>query len=93
MYSLCVWAFYLRRQQRVGVEAPHAADQLVPGVDHVIHEGPIEQEPVGAAVHRDALRDLAVAETPHVGVALQEESVQTLFTDETEMTQKDVISY
>lgn len=75
---------YLSRQQRVGVEALHAADQLVLGVDHIVHKGPVDQEPIRASVHRNALRDLAVPETPHVGVTLVEETVQTLFTDETE---------
>lgn len=73
---------YLRGQQRVGVEALHAADQLVLGAHHVVHERPAEQEPVRASVHCDALWDLAVAEAPHVCVALKEETVQTLLTDE-----------
>lgn len=77
---------YLGRQQCVGVEALHAADQLVSGVDHIVHKGPVDQEPVGASVHRNALWDLAVPEAPHVGVTLVEETVQTLFTDETERT-------
>lgn len=77
---------YLSRKQCVGVEALHAADQLVSRVHHIIHKHPVEQEPIGASVHRDALWDLAVPETPHVGVTLVEETVQTLFTDETETT-------
>lgn len=75
---------YLSRQQRVGIEALHAADQLVPGVHHVVHKRPVQQEPVRASVHRDAVRDLAVAEAPHVCVTLKEEAVQTLLTDEAE---------
>lgn len=77
---------YLSRQQCVGVKALHAADQLVSGVHHIVHKGPVDQEPVGAAVHCDALWDLAVPEAPHVRVALEKEAVQTLFTDETERT-------
>lgn len=73
---------YLGGEQRVGVEVLHAADQFVPGVHHVIHEGAAEQEPIRAPVHGDALWDLPVSQAPHVGVALQEESVQTLFPDE-----------
>lgn len=73
---------YLSRQQRVGIEALHAADQLVLGVHHVVHKRPANQEPVRASVHGDALGDLAVPEAPHVRVALKEEAVQTLLTDE-----------
>lgn len=75
---------YLGRQQRVGVEALHAAHQLVLGVHHVVHKRPADQEPVRAAVHCDALWDLAVPEAPHVRVALKEETVETLLTDEAE---------
>lgn len=77
---------YLGGQQRVGVETLHAADQLVPGVDHIIHKAPVEQEPIRASIHRNALWDLSISKTPHVGVALVEETVQALFTDETERT-------
>lgn len=75
---------YLSGEQRVGVEALHAVDQLVPGVHHIIHEGAAEQEPIRASVHSNALWDLSVSQAPHVGVALQEESVQALFPDEAE---------
>lgn len=78
---------YLSRQQCVGVETLHAGDQLVSGVDHIIHKGPVKQEPIRSSVHRDALRDLTVAKPPHVGVTFIEETVQTLLTDETEATQ------
>ncbi len=79
---------YLSRQQCVGVESLHAADQLVSGVDHIVHKRPVDQEPIRAPVHRNALWDLAVPETPHVGVTLVEEAVQTLLTDETERTHR-----
>lgn len=81
---MCVRVRYLGGQQRVGVETLHAADQLVPGVDHIIHKAPVEQEPIRASIHRNALWDLSISKTPHVGVALVEETVQALFTDETE---------
>lgn len=83
---MCVRVRYLGGQQRVGVETLHAADQLVPGVDHIIHKAPVEQEPIRASIHRNALWDLSISKTPHVGVALVEETVQALFTDETERT-------
>lgn len=75
---------YLRGQQRVGIEALHAADQLVLGVHHVVYKRPVNQEPVRASVHGDALWDLAVAQAPHVCVTLKEETVQTLLPDEAE---------
>lgn len=85
-------ACYLSRQQCVGVEALHAGDQLVFGVDHIVNKGPVDQEPIRASVHRDALWDLAVPEPPHVGVTFIEESIQTLLTDETERTHGTRIS-
>lgn len=88
----CVCVCYLSRQQCVGVEALHAGDQLVFGVHHIVNKGPIDQEPIRASVHRNALWDLAVPETPHVGVTFVEESVQTLLTDETEGTHGTRIS-
>lgn len=78
------WCIYLSGQQRVGIEAFHAADQLIPGVDHVVHKAAVKQEPIGAAVHRNPFWDFSVPESPHVSVALIKESVQTLFTDEPE---------
>lgn len=78
---------YLGRQQCVGVESLHAGDQLVSGVDHIIHKTPVKQEPIRSSVHCDALWDLTIAKAPHVGVTLIEETVQTLLTDETEGTQ------
>lgn len=84
MVNVCVCVCYLCRQQCVGVEALHVADQLVSGVHHIIHKGPVEQEPIRASVYCNALWDLTVPEAPHVGVTLVEETVQTLFTDETE---------
>lgn len=86
---MCKCVRYLRGQQCVGVEALHAADQLILRVHHVIHKSPVEQEPIRAPVHGDALWDLAVSEAPHVGVALVEKTVQTLFTDESERMQSD----
>lgn len=73
---------HLRRQQGVGVESLHVGDQVVLRVDDIFHERAVEEEPVGAAVHRDALRDFAVAQPPHVGVALEEEPIQALLADE-----------
>lgn len=84
LYVVTVKGCHLSRQQRVGVEALHAADQLILGVHHVVHKRPANQEPVGASVHGDALWDLAVPEAPHVCVTLKEEAVQTLLTDEAE---------
>lgn len=78
---MCVRACYLSRQQRVGVETLHAGDQVVLGVDNIFHEPAVEEEPVGAAVHADAFWDLTVPQPPHVGVALVEQTVQTLLTD------------
>lgn len=78
-----MWIWYLGREQRVGIEPLHVADQLVSRVHNVVHKRPAEQEPIGSSVHGHALRDLAVSQTPHVGVALVEDSVQTLFADET----------
>lgn len=83
---MCACVCYLGRQQCVGVEALHAADQLVSGFDHIVHKGPVDQEPVRASVHCNALWDLAVPEAPHVRVTLVEETVQTLLTDEAERT-------
>lgn len=72
---------HLGRQQSVGVEAFHVGDQVVLGVDDILDEHAVEKEPVGPAVHRDALWDFTVAQPPHVGVALEEETIQTLLTD------------
>lgn len=72
---------YLRRQQSVGVEALHVGDQVVLGVDHILDEHAVEKEPVGPAVHRDAFWDFTVTQPPHVGVALKEQTIQTLLTD------------
>lgn len=72
---------YLGRQQCVGIEALHVGDQVVLGVYNVLHERTIEQEPIRTAVHRNAFWDFAVAKSPHVGVALKEKPVQTLFAD------------
>lgn len=72
---------YLGRQQSVGVEALHVGDQVVLGVDDIFHEHAVEKEPVGPAVHRDALRDFTVTQPPHVGVALVEQTIQSLLTD------------
>lgn len=83
---VCACVRYLGGQQRVGVKALHAADQLVLRVHHIVHEAAVDQEPVGASVHRDALWDLAVAEAPHVRVTLVEETVQALLSDEAEET-------
>lgn len=73
---------YLSRQQCVGIEKLHAADQFVLGVDHIIHKRSVKQEPIRASVHHYALRDCAVPKAPHVGVTLVEEPVQTLLTNE-----------
>lgn len=74
-------ACYLSRQQSVGVEAFHVGHQVVLRVDDVLHEHAVEKEPVGASVHADAFGDFAVTQPPHVGVALVEETIQTLLTD------------
>lgn len=73
---------HLSRQQGVGVETLHVGHQVVLRVDDVFHEQAVQEEPVGAAVHRDAFWDFAVAQPPHVGVALVKEPIQTLLTDE-----------
>lgn len=73
---------YLGRQQSVGVEALHVGDQVVLGVDDIFDEQAVEEEPVGPAVHWDAFWDFTVTEPPHVGVALKEQTIQTLLTDE-----------
>lgn len=83
---MCACVRYLGGQQRVGVKALHAADQLVLRVHHVVHKTPVDQEPVGASVHCNALWDLTVPEAPHVRVTLVEEAVQTLLSDEAEET-------
>lgn len=85
-WCVCACVRYLGGQQCVGVKALHAADQLVLRVHHVVHKAPVDQEPVGASVHCDALWDLAVPEAPHVRVTLVEEAVQTLLSDEAEET-------
>lgn len=72
---------YLSRQQSVGVETLHVGDQVVLGVDDIFHEYAVEKEPVGPAVHTDAFWDLTVPQPPHVGVALVEQTIQTLLTD------------
>lgn len=72
---------YLRRQQGVGVEALHVGHQVVLRVDDIFHKQAVQEEPVGAAVHRDAVRDFTVAQPPHVGVALVKEPIQTLLAD------------
>lgn len=86
LWRVCARVRYLGGQQCVGVKALHAADQLVLRVHHVVHKPPVDQEPVGAPVHSNALWDLAVAEAPHVRVALVEEAVQALLSDEAEET-------
>lgn len=63
---------YLGRQQGVGVEALHVGDQVVLGVNDILDEHAVEKEPVGPAVHRDALWDFTVTQSPHVGVTLKE---------------------
>lgn len=68
--SLC--ACYLGWQQSVGVEALHVGDQVIFGVDDIFHKQAVEEEPVGPAIHRDALWDFTVTQPPHVGVALIE---------------------
>lgn len=75
---------YLGRQQRVVVETLHADHKLVLRVHYVVHKAAVDQEPIGAAVHSHALRNFAIAEAPHVRVALVEEAVQALLTNETE---------
>lgn len=80
---------YLGGQQRVGVEALHVGHQVVLGVDDVLDKHAVEQEPVGAAVHRDAFRDFAIAQPPHVGVALEEEAIQALLADEPGQEEKN----
>lgn len=72
---------YLGWQQSVGVEALHVGDQVVLGVDDIFDEHAVEKEPVGPAVHRDAFWDFAVTQPPHVGVTLEEQTIQTLLTD------------
>lgn len=72
---------HLSRQQGVGVETLHVGDQVVLRVDDIFHKQAVQEEPVGAAVHRDAFRDFTVAQPPHVGVALVKEPIQTLLTD------------
>lgn len=75
---------YLSGQQGVGVEALHVRDQSVSRVHRIIHKTPVQEEPIRAAVHRDAFWDFTVAQSPHVSVALEEQTVQALFTDEAE---------
>lgn len=76
-----MYVCYLSRQQSVGVEALHVGDQVVLGVDDIFNEHSVEEEPVGPAVHRDTLWDFTVTQPPHVGVALEEKTIQTLLTD------------
>lgn len=73
---------HLGWQQRVGVELPQLGHQLVVRVHHVLHEAARQREPVGAPIHHDALGDVALAQPPHVGVALVEQAVQALLLDE-----------
>lgn len=79
--SVMLCACYLSRQQSVGVETLHVGNQVVLGVDDIFHEHAVEKEPVGPAVHADAFWDLTVPQPPHVGVALVEQTIQTLLTD------------
>lgn len=81
---VCARMHYLGRQQCVGVEPLHADHQLVLRVHHVVHEAAVDQEPIRAAIHSHARWNLAVAEAPHVRVALVEEAVQALLADEAE---------
>ncbi len=78
---VCECVCYLGRQQSVGVEALHVGDQVVLRVDDIFDKHAVEKEPVGSAVHRDAFWDFSVTQPPHVGVALEEETIQTLLTD------------
>lgn len=82
---------HLGRKQGVGVELLHFSHQIVCGEGHVLHKLAVQQEPIGAAVHGNALWDPPVPQAPHVGVALQEEPVQALFPDEPER-HKELIS-
>lgn len=72
---------YLSWQQSVGIEALHAGDQVVLGIDDVFNKVAVEEEPVGPAVHRNAFWDFTVAQPPHMGIALVEETIETLLTD------------
>ena len=69
------WATHLRREQRVGVELAQLGHQRVVRVHHVLHKAARQHEPVGAAVHHDARRDLPLAQAPHVRVTFMEEPV------------------
>lgn len=73
---------HLGRKQRVGVEVLHFGHQIICGERHILHKLPVQQEPIGAAIHCNALGDPPVPQAPHVGIALQEEPVQALFPDE-----------
>lgn len=72
---VCVCVCYLGWQQSVRVEALHADDQVVIGVDDIFDEHAVEKEPVGPTVHRDAFWDFAVTQPPHVCVTLKEQTV------------------
>lgn len=83
--ELASWAegrAHLGGEQGVRVELLQPRHQLVPGGDDVLHEAAGEREPIRAARHLQALWDAALAEAPHVVVALVEEAVQALLLDE-----------
>lgn len=73
---------YLGGEQSVGVELLQPRHQRVLGVDDVLHEAAGEREPIGAAGDLQALGDAALAQTPHVVVALVEEAVEALLLNE-----------
>lgn len=79
-----VWDTHLSRKQGIGVELLHFSHQIVCGERYILHKLAVQQEPIGAAIHSNALWDPPVSQAPHVGITLQEEPVQALFPDEPE---------
>lgn len=80
--GLFPYTTHLSRKQGVGVKLLHLGHQIICGEGQVLHKLPVQQEPIGASIHSNALRDSPVPQAPHVGVTLQEEPVQTLLSDE-----------
>ena len=74
-------ATHLSWQQGVLVHLLEACQQLVLGCDQVLCKLAIDGDPVGPAIQRDAGRQLAIAQPPHVGVALVKHLVQALLLD------------
>lgn len=82
------WDAHLGRKEGVGVELLHFSHQIICGECHIFHKLSVQQEPIRAAIHGNALWDPPVPQAPHVGVTLQEEPVQALFPDEPERHNK-----